>query len=67
MSNYVETIGYGGPEPLAIIFWYKEETPVCKTICYDEQDVITMHDRHKTVGDYYNVLRPSLQLLGEGI
>lgn len=61
-----DLIGYGGPEPLAIIFWYNEMNEgVCKTICYTEEDVMNMNDRHKTNGDLYNTLKPSLQLVGE--
>ncbi|MCH7321757.1 hypothetical protein LZ480_07605 [Solibacillus sp. MA9] len=58
-------MGFNGVSPLAIIFWYKpgEETPFCKTICYDEDDVIAMHNRHTTPGDFYNKLEPSVHLV----
>lgn len=58
-------IGFGGPAPLAIIFWYKpgEDEPSYKTVCYDEQDVIAMHNHHTTPGDFYNELESSVQLV----
>lgn len=61
----VQYIGYGGPAPLAIIFWYEqgESEPLCKTVCYDEAEVIAMYKRHTTDGDFYNKLEPSVQLV----
>lgn len=64
-KKYVQTVGYGGPVPLAIIFWYAGDQAKCKTICYDEQDVMEMYQRHTTPGDFYSMLRPSIQLVGE--
>lgn len=71
MDNYIDTIGYGGPAPLAIIFWYKpnykEERSSYKTVCYDEQEIIDMYKRHTTAGDFYSTLIPSLQMVGEAL
>lgn len=68
-NQHVQTIGYGGPEPLAIIFWYEpgEDEPSYKTICYSEDDVIAMDKRHKTPSDFYSNLRPSIQLVGDAL
>lgn len=67
MSEYVETVGYDGPPPLAIILWYKpgEDRASYKTLCYDEQAVINMERRHTTPGDLYSTLKPSIHLIGE--
>lgn len=61
----VQFVGYGGPAPLAIIFWYEqgESEPSYHTICYDEAQVIAMYKRHTTDGDFYNKLEPSVQLV----
>ena len=66
-KQYVQTIGYGGPTPLAIIFWYEpgEDTASYKTVCFDEQDVMAMYERHTTDGDFYNKLVPSVQMVDE--
>ena len=58
-------IGYGGPAPLAVIFWREpgKDEASFKSICYDEQDVINMYKRHTTKGDFYNKLMPSVQMV----
>lgn len=61
----IEALGYGGPEPLAIIFWYKEDEAYCKTVCYTEEEVNTMYKRHLTEGDMYNTFKPSIRLVKE--
>ena len=63
MSEYIQTIGYNGPQPLAIIFWRKGNEHVCKTICYDESEVINMYERHNTLGDMYNELTASIHYI----
>lgn len=62
MTKNIELVGYSGPKPFAIILWYKqgEDEPSSKTICYDENDVITAYKRYTTPGDLYNSLRPSI-------
>lgn len=61
----VETLGYGGPVPLAIIFWYKGDMAYSKTICYTEDEVKDMYERHLTPGDIYSKMRPSINLVKE--
>ncbi|WP_341320848.1 hypothetical protein NSQ62_14515 [Solibacillus sp. FSL H8-0523] len=61
-------IGYNGPPPLAIIFWYEagEDEPSYKTVCYDEQDVEQMYKLHTAPVGLYSTLRPSVHLVDSG-
>ena len=63
MNAHIQTIGYNGPQPLAIIFWRKGDEHVSKTICYDESEVIHMYERHNTPGDMYNELIASIHYI----
>ena len=58
-------MGFDGPLPLAIIFWYKpnEDEPSYKTVCYDEQDVEQMYKLHTAPVGLYSTLRPSVHLV----
>lgn len=56
-------IGFNGLIPYAIILWSGKY----KTICYNEQEYLSALARHKTPGDFYYKLEPSIHLMeGEG-
>ncbi|MFP7199718.1 hypothetical protein SFC08_01975 [Lysinibacillus halotolerans] len=52
-------IGFEGPVPYAIIFWSGKY----KTVCYDELEYENALSRHKTPGDFYYKLEPSIYFL----
>ena len=64
-GDVAEHTAKSDPAPLAVIFWREpgKDEASYKTICYDEQDVITMCKRHTTDGDFYNKLVPSVQMV----
>ncbi|AMW99330.1 hypothetical protein [Rummeliibacillus stabekisii] len=47
-------IGFGPTTAKAVIFWLKEDDIVSKTVCYSEQDLQDMLDKHSTLGSLYN-------------
>lgn len=48
----VEWLGFDS-EPVAIVFWIKDNEPRFKTVCFDENDVLRAMERSRTKDDFY--------------
>lgn len=47
-------IGFGPTTAKAVIFWLKDGDIVSKTVCYNEQDLQDMFEKHSAPGSLYS-------------
>ena len=47
-----------GVVPFAVIIWLEDGEEKCRTVCYEESELVDQLARHEVVGDFYASLAP---------